>query len=410
MTVERVYIAVVGGGQAGLAVSHELTDAGIDHAVIERGRVGQSWRTRWDSFCLVTPNWAIRLPDGGYAGDDPDGFMPRDEIVAHLQTYAASFGAPLREGVDVWSVEPGASGRLLLRTSTGEVEADTVVLATGAYQKPHRPAGAETLPPSLHVIDSESYTNPEVLPAGRILVVGSGQTGCQIAEELNEAGREVLLACGRAPWGPRRVEGRDTVSWLVETPFLEQTVADLPSPRARLGANVQATGRRGGHDLHYRTLLAAGVTLCGHFLGVEGTSVHFASDLAESVAFGDDRYRDIGNLIRTSCVERGIRPPELPPPEPFDADAPDRMDLEGCGAVIFTAGYRPDYERWVRFPNAFDELGFPIQEDGASSVVPGLWFVGSHFLRKRKSSLLIGVGEDARIIVEKLNQNMRPRS
>jgi len=402
VTVERVKVAVVGGGQAGLAISYELTDAGVDHAVIERGRVGQSWRTRWDSFCLVTPNWTVQLPGGEYAGHDPNGFMPRDEIVAHLETYAASFGAPVREGVDVWSVEPAASGQLLLRTSAGDVEAEAVVLATGAYQKPNRPAGAETLPSSLHVIDSELYTNPDMLPPGKVLVVGSGQTGCQIAEELNEADREVLLACGRAPWGPRRIEGRDTLSWLVETPFMEQTVADLPSPRARLGANIQGTGRGGGHDLHYRTLLAAGVTLCGHFLGVEDVGVGFADDLADSVAFGDDRYRDLGKLLRSSCVKRGIRPPDLPPPEPFEADAPDRVDLEGLGAVIFTAGYRPDYKRWVHFPNAFDELGFPIQHDGASSVVPGLYFLGTHFLRNRKSSLLLGVGEDARIIIEQL--------
>jgi putative flavoprotein involved in K+ transport len=400
--IERISVAIVGAGQAGLAVSHELTEAGVEHLVLERGRVGETWRTRWDSFCLVTPNWTVQLPGGPYAGHDPDGFMTRDEIVAHLERYAGSFRAPLRVGVDVASVEPGAGGGLLLRTSTGDVHAETVVLATGAYQKPHRPAGAGTLPSWLQAIDAESYSVPDALPPGMVLVVGSGQTGCQIAEELNEAGREVVLACGRAPWGPRRIEGRDTVSWLVETPFLDQTLADLPTPLARLGANVQATGHGGGHDLHYRTLLAAGVTLCGHFLGAEGDSVRFASDLADSVAFGDARYREFCNLIRASCVKRGVRVPELPPPEPFKADSPERMDLRGCGAVVFTSGYRPDYERFVHFPGAFDQLGFPIQEDGASSVVPGLYFIGTHFLRKRKSSLLIGVGEDAEIVAGKL--------
>jgi putative flavoprotein involved in K+ transport len=236
-----------------------------------------------------------------------------------------------------------------------------VVLASGGYQKPYRPPGAAQLPTSLHCIDAEDYTNPDALPPGKVLVVGSGQTGCQRAEELLESGREVFLACGRAPWGPRRLDGRDIVSWISETPFLEATLADLPSPLARLGANVQATGRLGGHDLHYRTLQAGGVNLLGHLLGTDDGVARFAPDLVECVAFGDARYADIGELLKKTCAARGVPAPEIPPPPPFDANPREQLDLDGFGAAIFTTGFRPDYTSWVDFPDAFDEMGFPIR-------------------------------------------------
>ena len=191
---------------------------------------------------------------------------------------------------------------------------------------------------------------------------------------------------------------------MAETPFFDAKPTDLPNPQARLIANVQATGHRGGHDLHFRVLQAMGVTLLGHFLGAGGDRANFANDLAESVAFGDARYNDLRELIRKSRVTRGVRPPDMPDPLPFQANPPESLDLEGFGAVIFTSGFRPDYRRWVAFPKAFDGLGFPIHEDGASTVVDGLYFVGVHFMRKRKSSLLLGVGDDAAIVAGKIAQ------
>jgi putative flavoprotein involved in K+ transport len=398
---DRIGVVVVGGGQAGLAVSHELTQAGVAHVVLERGRVGQTWRGRWDSFCLVTPNWSVRLPGHPYERDDPDGFMPRDEVVEHLERYAAGFGAPVREGVEVTSLDPRPHG-FLLETSAGQIEAQKVVLSTGAYQRPHRPAGAATLPEDLLQIDVEDYRNPAELPAGPVLVVGSGQSGCQIAEELHEAGREVFLACGRASWAPRRLGGHDVFWWLQETGDLEDSVGSLPSPAARLAGNVQATGHGGGHDLHYRTLRSMGVTLLGHFLGAEGRDARFAADLGESVAWGDDRNAKLMDRIRKVVAERGLPRPEIPEPEPFSVEAPERLNLSGFGAVVFAGGFRPDYESWVRCPGAFDQLGFPVHDEGASTVARGLYFVGVHFLRKRKSSLLVGVGEDAAVVAREI--------
>ena len=237
---ERVGTVVVGGGQAGLAVSHELTEAGVEHVVLERRRVGETWRGRWDSFCLVTPNWSVQLPDGDYDGNDPDGFMPRDDLVEHLERYAAGFGAPVREGVEVTSLRARPDGELELETSAGDIVAETVVLGTGAYQRPHRPHGAASLPPDLLKIGVEGYRNPGELPDGRVLVVGSGQSGCQIAEELHEAGREVFLACGRAGWGPRRLGDRDLFWWLHAAGDLDDPLDALPD--ASRGS--RATSRR----------------------------------------------------------------------------------------------------------------------------------------------------------------------
>ncbi len=392
----------MGAGQAGLSVSHELTQAGIAHVVLERARVGQTWRGWWDSFCLTTPNWNVALPGHAYDGQDPDAFMHRDEVVAFLERYAAKFQAPVREGVEVTSLQPRPGGGFLLQTSAGEIAARTVVLSTGAYQRSRRPAAAAALSADLLQLDVRDYRNPAALPAGAVLVVGSGQSGCEIAEELHQAGRDVFLACGRAPWMPRRIGGRDLVWWAVETGFFDAPLSSLPSPAARLGANVQSTGTDGGHDLHYRTLQATGVTLLGHFIGGEGHRARFARDLAETVAWADQRHAELIGLVKKVAAERALPVPKIAEPPAFSAQAPEHLDLRRCGAVIFASGFRPDYASWVHVPGAVDELGFPLHHEGASTAVDGLHFVGVHFLRKRKSALLIGACEDAPIVARQI--------
>ena len=401
-------VVVVGAGQAGLSVCHELDRVGVAHVVLERSRVAQRWRDRWESFCLVTPNWSVRLPGAHYDGEDPDGFLARDGVVAHLERYAARLRAPLHEGVDVRSIVPEPRAGFRLETSDGELLARHVVVCTGAYQRPHPVPIAGALPEGVALLDTEGYTAPGDLPPGPVLVVGSGQSGCQIAEELREAGREVFLACGRAPWSSRRIGDQDLIWWAHETGFLDQPVGALPAPAARLAANIVATGHGGGHDLHLRTLDAMGVHLLGHLEGCDGRRARFADDLAASVEWGDQRRADFLGLVRRAVAERGLPEPELHDPEPLDVEPVREVDLTGFGAVVVTAGFRPDYARWVAVPGAFDALGFPVHDECASLAAPGLWFAGVHFLRKRKSSLLVGVGEDAAIVAEGIASS-RPR-
>jgi putative flavoprotein involved in K+ transport len=399
--VEQVDVVVVGGGQAGLATSYQLSSRGIEHVVIERNQIGESWRGRWDTFCLVTPNWTVQMPGHPYDGEDPDGYMPRDEIVEYLEGYADAVNAPVRTGVEVRSVSRGDDW-FTVGTSDGELRGRVLIMATGAYQRTYRPPAASELPANLHVLNIADYRNPIQLPDGPVLVVGSGQSGCQVAEELTATGREVVLSCGRTPWAPRRIGGRDIVWWATEDGFFDQTIDELPSPQARLLANSVSTGRDGGRDLHLRTLRAMGVELAGRLIGVDGHRARFADDLAESVAWGDERYLMFVSDLPELAKRLGLPPPEIPELEPFEAGGPGEIDLTGIGAVIFTAGFRPDHGSLLPWPDVVDDMGFPIQRDGASLTVPGLYFMGTHFLRKRKSSLLLGVGEDAAVVADSI--------
>src|SRR2546421_1463174 len=313
---EAYGLVVIGGGQAGLAVSHELSELGIEHVVLEKGRIGQTWRDRWESFCLVTPNWSVQLPGHLYDGDDPDGFMPKDEIVADLERYTDRFAASIGEGVEVGSLARGADSNFVLETTAGQIQARTVVVCSGAYQRPHRPAGASTVPGDVFAIDVEGYRSPSALPPGRVLVVGSGQSGCQIAEELHEAGREVVVACGRAPWSPRRLGDRDLVWWIVETGFWDAPLSSLRNPADRLFANVLATGHGGGHDPHPRTLRALGVTLAGHFTGGQDGPGLFFRDLGGTVGWGGERYAQLIGLVRKTVRAKGATLPAIAPPAP----------------------------------------------------------------------------------------------
>jgi putative flavoprotein involved in K+ transport len=370
--------------------------------VFEGGRVAETWRSRrWDSFRLVTPNVSVRLPGAEYQGPDPNGFMALTELIAFFESWAASFHPPVIENSQVSTLESDSDGRFLLRLGDRQVRARNVVVASGAYQKAHRPAGAEKLPATLHQVLAEDYESPAKLPAGNVLIIGSGQTGCQLAEELHESGRKVFLACGRCPWTPRRVEGRDIVWWMIESGFMDRTPDKLPSPAARLVGNPQLSGHGGGHDLNYRTLHERGVELVGRFVGAEGSTIHFAADLAGSVDFGDARWAEVRGFIDACCEKSGMPRPAYDIPPPMRIKTRTELDLarEGISSVIWTSGYRPEYN-WVRVP-VFDEMGFPIQVDGRTSV-RGLYFVGVHWMRKNKSAILYGVGEDAQVVTEQI--------
>ena len=396
-----VDVAIIGAGQAGLATSWYLSQAKVDHVVLEAGRVAETWRSRrWDSFCLVTPNWTVQLPGAKYAGPEPDGFMPLAELIDHFESWANSFDAPVEESCAVTALEAGGSG-FLISTQSEQIRARTVVVATGAYQRAYRPASADLLPNHVAQLFAEEYSNPGALPHGAVLVVGSGQTGCQLAEEIHRSGRKVFLACGRCVWVPRRLQGRDILYWMVESGFMDRTPDQLPSPMARLLGNPQATGHDGGRDLNFRVLHEMGVELLGRYVGAEGSKIRFADDLAASVDFGDARLADLMKFVEGYCAAGGTTPPTLELPPPLRIDTCTELDIakERIGSVIWTSGYRPDYG-WVKFP-VFDDMGFPVQADGATKV-PGLYFMGVHWMRKGKSSILYGVGEDAEIVARQV--------
>ncbi|HKW06059.1 MAG TPA: FAD-dependent oxidoreductase, partial [Candidatus Dormibacteraeota bacterium] len=248
----------------------------------------------------------------------------------------------------------------------------------------------------------EEYSCPDALEPGGVLIVGSGQTGCQLAEELHEAGRKVVLACGRCPWSPRRFGGHDFVWWTVESGWWNRTPA---TPQARLFGNVLSTGHDGGHDLSLRTLHEMGVELVGHYAGAEDGTVHFADDFTPTLAASDQLTSIFWNKVDTYCNSAGLDHQWVMPP-PFELATRTAIDLaaEGITTVIWTTGYRPDYG-WVRLP-VFDDMGFPIQVEGHTSV-PGLYFMGVHFQRKAQSAVLYGVGEDAELVADHIVENRR---
>jgi cation diffusion facilitator CzcD-associated flavoprotein CzcO len=404
---ESVDVAIVGAGQAGLSVSWFLKQAGVDHVVLDGGRIAETWRSRrWDSFCLVTPNWSIKLPGGAYQGPDPDGFMPLADLVEHFESWAKSFQAPVREKCTVSRLDGAPDGGFRLSGPDGEIRAGQVVVASGAFQRANRPAGAEAILTSVEQLLAEEYHNPEALAPGAVVVVGSGQTGCQLAEELHQAGRRVFLACGRSWWVPRRLAGRDFIWWMAESGFMDRTPDMLPSPAARLFGNPQATGHDGGYDLHFRTLHAAGVELLGRFAGADESMLYFADDLAASVDFGDTRWADFRKRIDAWCLAQSIEAPLYETPVPMRIRTRLELDVaaEGITTIIWTAGYRADYG-WVKFP-IFDDMGLPIQTDGRTSV-QGLYFSGVQWLRKSKSSILYGIGEDAEVIARQILNDPR---
>lgn len=399
-----VDVLVIGAGQAGLAVSHELAAEGVEHVVLEGDRVGSAWAGRWDSFTLVTPNRYIRMPGGEYRGPNPSGFLGRDAVIAHLQRYADSFDAPVEEDRPVTVLHADPDGGFTADTPLGGIRARRVVVATGAYQHERRPDWAGELAHRVPVLGSSDYRSPADVPDGVdgvVLVVGGGQSAVQLADELFTAGREVVLAAGSAPAIPRRIAGRDTVEWLEAVGFFEEVLEEQPSPAVRFASNPLVTGAQGGHDLNLRTLADEGMHLCARVLGVDGDRIVVADDLADSVAKGDAGYRLAWRAAATASAEWGLPMPEPLPPEPPPPAGVQPPRLSRIAAVLVACGYRPDYG-WIDVDGLVDEQGFPLQQGGRSLRVPGLWFAGVPWMTCRKSPLLMGVGEDATAIVRAL--------
>jgi putative flavoprotein involved in K+ transport len=402
-------VVVIGGGQAGLALSYYLTEQSRPHVVLEQGCVAESWRSkRWDSLRLVGPNRTLELPGFPDAGDDPDGFMGKDEVATHLEAYACSFGAPVREGVRVTAVVPDPNGAgFLAQTDEGTYAAAQVVVATGALQRPFIPVLAADLPAHIAQVVPYAYRSPAALPPGAVLVVGSGQAGCQIAEELRRAGRPVYLSVGRSWWAPRRYRGRDLSLWLRAVGWFDRTVDSLPTG-ARTGLpNPQFTGSGGGRDLNVHTLTAEGVVLLGRLWRIRDGTIALAPGLAENLAAGDEQAFGTLQAIDDHIREQGLDAPAADPPdylrstEELARGTPANLDLDAAGvsAVIWATGYRPDLG-WVQLP-VLDPEGYPVQRRGVTAVT-GLYVLGLDWLHTSKSGLFAGIGEDAVYLAEQI--------
>jgi putative flavoprotein involved in K+ transport len=401
----RRTVAVIGGGQAGLAMSYCLKQRGIDHAVFEKHRLASEWRDRrWDSFCLVTPNWQCTLPGFPYAGSDPFGFMKKDEIVSYLEAYAASFEPPLFEGVAVTSLRRGSGGMFELDTSLGTCVADFVVVATGGYHVPAIPRIAEALPADIVQLHSCAYRTPQSLPPGDVLVVGSGQSGCQIAEDLHLAGRRVHLSVGSAPRTARRYRGKDVVEWLDAMGHYRLPVHEHPLREGvRANANHYVTGRDGGRDIDLRKFALEGMRLYGRLLHARGGVLEFGDDLKRNLdhadAVSESIKRGIDKFIEGNGADAPSEAPYVPVWAP-DGDA-RALDLSAAGvrSVIWTTGFRSDY-RWIDLP-VFDGKGYPSHTRGVTAT-EGLYFLGLPWQYTWGSGRFSGVAQDAAYLADRI--------
>lgn len=397
--IESFDVAIVGGGQAGLAMSYHLAESGVSHVVLEAGRVGEAWRSeRWDSFHLVTPNFTLALPGMPYDGDDPEGFTPCAGVIAYLERYRERFRLPVRTGVRVESVERAGDG-YRLATRAGALLARDVVVAAGAFPKPNVPPASAGLGAGVRQLHAVEYRNPDALPPGAVLVVGSGQSGAQIAEELHRAGRRVFLSLGSCGRLPRRYRGHDVVWWMLRLGLTEKRVGDLPKG-ARFACKPILTGREGGREIDLRALAREGLVPLGRLLDARDGEVAFAQTANESLDKADEFAIKTMDEIDAFAAARGLDlPADGETRGRFARKGPRvperaRLDLaaENVTSTVWATGYRPSFP-WVRVP-VFDENGFPRHVRGVTDS-PGLYFLGLAYLHRGRSDTLFGVGEDA---------------
>lgn len=396
-TTPHLDTLIIGAGQAGLAMSYCLSQQRRPHLILEQAaRVANAWRDgRWDSFAMNTPNWTLRLPGAEYQGDDPDGFMEREEIIAYYEQYAENMESPIRCGVRVTSVEHTSDG-YRIETDRGLYAATNVVIAIGRFQRPGIPSFSANLPPEIAQLHSSAYRNPAALPLGAALVVGSADSGCQIAEELSQSGRPVYLSTGVAPRFPRRYRGRDAMWWASKL-FGPQTVDQLPSPKAKFAPNPTVSGKDGGHTLNLHQFARDGIVLLGHTRDARDGTIVFAPDLENNLAAADKAEAEFVKAVDAYTTQNGLDAPEERLPELRDGYASEQileLDLESAGitCVIWATGYTFEFSL-VKLP-IFDKDGYPIQKRGVTNC-PGLYFVGLPWLHTFASGLIAGVGQDA---------------
>jgi putative flavoprotein involved in K+ transport len=401
----HVTVAIIGGGQAGLSVSWYLGQAGVDHVVIEAQTPVHAWSdTRWDNFTLVTPNWHCKLPGYSYGGDDPDGFMTRDEVVQWLAGWLDTFAPPVLNRTRVTALRPGAEGgfELTLRSAAGAetLTCEHAVVATGGYPVPVVPPFAAGLDPGVAQFHSEQYRNADQLPDGAVLVVGTGQSGAQIAEDLHLAGRRVHLAVGSAPRVARSYRGRDCMTWLSDMGLYDKAAPEYPGGKAAIEkTNHYVTGRDGGRDIDLRRFAAEGMQLYGTLSNGKDSRLFFAPSLQSALDKADSVYNSICADIDAHIERNGIDAPPASRYSPVWAPVsePTELDLaeHGVTSIVWAIGYRPDY-RWIE-ASAFDGAGRPMQTRGVTEV-EGLTFIGLPWMHTWGSGRFLGIDRDAQYV------------
>jgi putative flavoprotein involved in K+ transport len=402
--VEQIDTLVIGGGQAGLVMSYRLKQRGIAHLVLERARIAERWRSeRWDGLKFQFPNWSVRLPDFAFAHSEPDGFATSAEIVKFIDAFAAFVAPPIRCGVEVTRLTRGNDAGFIAETTggtiQGTIQAQNVVVATGPYQRPVMPDLLRDHP--VFQVHASGYRNPGQLPSGAVLVVGSGASGAQIADELHRAGRRVFLAVGRHTRMPRRYRGQDLTWWFAALGLFEMTAEQ----RGPIRVNPSITGAYGGYTIDFRRFAAAGITLLGRVLAARDGALEIAPDLAENLATGDIYYAGFLDMLDAHVERHGLNLPDDPAARMVLANPPcvtepiRRLDLgqSGIHAVIWATGYDVDFG-WIDLP-ALDARGAPVHRGGVSDV-PGLYFLGLPYLAKLHSAFLSGVGDDAAVLAD----------
>ncbi|ENW51785.1 MULTISPECIES: MSMEG_0569 family flavin-dependent oxidoreductase [Acinetobacter calcoaceticus/baumannii complex] len=405
-------VVIVGGGQAGLCISHYLQKAGIDHVVLEKeSELTHAWRQkRWDNFTLVTPNWQCLLPDHPYNGNDPDGFMKKNEIVEYLDSFIEKLNPPALLNVQVTHVAKVAPQQFEIETNLGKTTAKQLVVAAGGYHTPIYPKLSETLPENVLVIHSEQYFNVDQLPEGNVLVVGSGQSGAQIAEDIHLAGKKVYLSTGDAPRCARFYRGKDVVTWLFEMGYYETTVKDHRySEEVRNSTNHYVTGRDGGRDIDLRKFALEGMQLLGRFEDFQNGQLVFRPDLNQNLKMADATYNRINASIDDYIAKNNIttdEPASVYHPLWIPEQEITHIDLaaENITSIIWCIGFRPDYS-WIDL-DIFQNNGYPMHDRGIT-VDSDVCFIGLPWLNTWGSGRFMDVGKDAKYIVDHIKNNTK---
>lgn len=396
--IHQTEVTVIGGSQSALAMSYWLRHHGIEHVILEQGRLGENWRSqRWDSFTIVTPKSISQLPGFPHAGDDPNGFLSREEYIAYLEAYAAHINAPLHCGVQVQSLRHSANGSgYIVETQDRLVETPNVVVATGILQAPRIPQHlSRRVPPNVLQLHTTQYRNPAQLPDGAVLVVGSGQSGCQIAEELYMGGRKVYLAVGRTGRVPRRYRGKDIYFWVGQAKL-------LTSALDKFSNHAHVSGAGGGHDLNLYKFARDGVVLLGRIQDVDGTTLRIGPDLLDNLAYADafelDYLDQVDAYVDATGFDAPLQPGDRPrPQDTFNGELLTEVDLVTANirSIVWATGYQYDFS-WIDIP-VFNDDGFPRQERGITDV-PGLYFVGINWRTVPRSAFIGSVGSEAEVI------------